>query len=230
MVYPWNNVFYYYYYYFFLSLFIYFLKLGRELGSCWKLHLCEKWGLFPGMTEWVDLPTNLGAATFTKVVFEEGKAGGVLVYDSRVVCRGLIVHTPASQNKLQTTCQNAKTLVTKSARLPKLVLVNVDRINCWNQLIEWILLNNLWSGDIAIMMKFITCVDEAFDYVSGGIILLFPPPREKCHFHVDEASVLVFLQFIHHIVYDVLNLRVLNGIVGCKSCATCCQRQTSLLQ
>ena len=58
--------------------------------------------LLPGMTEWVNLPSNSRFATLAKVFTQKLKAKGVLIDDSIVVSGSFIIHAPSTQNELQT--------------------------------------------------------------------------------------------------------------------------------
>jgi hypothetical protein len=60
----------------------------------------------------------------------------------------------------------------------------------------------------------LAAVDESFDLVLDEVLLVDPPLPEERRFHVDEPSVGVFLQFIHHRVENVLHPSVLDGVVG----------------
>lgn len=64
--------------------------------------------LFPRVTKRVDLPSNTWPSAVTKVLTQELKTQCVLVNDGTIVCCCLIIHTPASQNELQTTCRTTQ--------------------------------------------------------------------------------------------------------------------------
>lgn len=64
--------------------------------------------LFPRVTKRVDLPSNSWTSAVTKVLTQELKTQCVLVNDGTIVCCCLIIHTPASQNELQTTCRTTQ--------------------------------------------------------------------------------------------------------------------------
>lgn len=66
-------------------------------------YLSKHGRLLSGVTEWIYLPAHPGARTGSKLLLKEGEAQGMLVYHGVVVGTGLVIHTPPSQHKLQTT-------------------------------------------------------------------------------------------------------------------------------
>ena len=63
---------------------------------------CKDRCLFPGVTEWINLPPDSRLATLAKVFTQKLKAKCVLIDDSIVVSGSLIIHAPSAQNELQT--------------------------------------------------------------------------------------------------------------------------------
>lgn len=65
-------------------------------------YLCKHGGVFPGVTEGVDVPGDSGATANPKSHIEEPQTHGHLVDNGAVVRSGLITHAPAAIHKLQT--------------------------------------------------------------------------------------------------------------------------------
>ena len=121
--------------------------------------LSEERGLFPGMTEGIDLPADLRTSTVTELLAKELSTECVLIDDGIVVCRRFVVHAPATGDEFQS-----------------------------------------------------TLVDELSHFRAHRIGLLVPPTPEEGHFNVDETSIAVLLQRVHHRVENVLHTGVLNVI------------------
>ena len=68
------------------------------------IYMCKQRGLFSGMAEWINLPSNPGSATVSEVLPQKFESQRMFVNDGIVVCGSLIIHRPTSQDKLQSSC------------------------------------------------------------------------------------------------------------------------------
>ena len=64
-----------------------------------------------------------------------------------------------------------------------------------------------------------TFIDELSHFIAHVIRLLKPPTPEETDFHIDEASIRIFVQSTDHRVKDVLYTRMLDVVL--------CYRQRS---
>ena len=59
------------------------------------------------MSKRINLPGDSRPATFAEGMVEKAKSKSVLVDDGTVMCSGLVVHAPAAEDELQTTCKTS---------------------------------------------------------------------------------------------------------------------------